>query len=60
VTISHALLKNHVAELTGRSAYALVTESAAAQLDSPRERALSITERYEHHAPVRARVLTLP
>jgi hypothetical protein len=60
VTISHLLLKNHVAELIGRSAYALVTESAAAQLDIPLERALPITERYEHYAPVRARVLTLP
>lgn len=60
VTVSHLLLKNHVAELTGRSAYALVTESAAAQLDIPLERALPVTERYEHYAPVRALVLTLP
>ena len=60
VTVSHLLLKHHVAELIGRSAYALVTESAAAQLDIPLERALPITERYEHYAPVRARVLTLP
>ena len=30
VTISHLLLKNHVADLIGRSAYALVTESAVA------------------------------
>jgi len=61
VTISHLLLKNHVADLIGRSAYALVTESAAAQLDIPLdERALPITEQYEHYAPVRAFVLTLP
>jgi hypothetical protein len=60
VTISHLLLKNHVAELIGRTAYALVTESAAAHLDIPLERARSSTERYEHYAPVRARVLTLP
>jgi hypothetical protein len=33
VTISHLLLKNHVADLIGRSADALVTESAVAQLD---------------------------
>jgi hypothetical protein len=60
VTISHLLLKNHVADLIGRSAYALVTESAVAQLDLPLERAVQITEQYEHYAPVRARVLTLP
>ena len=60
VTISHLLLKNHVADLIGRSAYALVTESAAAHLDVPLEPALPITEQYEHYAPVRASVLTLP
>ena len=60
VTISHLLLKNHVADLIGRSAYALVTESAVAQLDLPLERAVPITEQYEHYAPVRALVLTLP
>jgi hypothetical protein len=34
VTISHLLLKNHVADLIGRSAYALVTESAVAHLST--------------------------
>jgi Protein of unknown function (DUF2652) len=60
VTISHLLLKNHVADLIGPSAYALVTESAAAHLDVPLESAVPITEQYEHFPPVRARVLTLP
>jgi Protein of unknown function (DUF2652) len=59
VTISHLLLKNHVADLVGWSAYALVTESAVAYLDLPLERAVRITEQYEHYAPVQARVLTL-
>jgi hypothetical protein len=59
VTISHLLLKNHVADLIGRSAYALVTESAAAHLNLPLEHALPITEEYDHYAPVRASVLTL-
>lgn len=59
VTISHLLLKNHVADLIGRSAYALVTERAAAELAVPLERSVSITERYEHYAPVQARVLVL-
>jgi hypothetical protein len=60
VTISHLLLKNHVADLIGRSAYALVTESAAAHLDVPLEPALPITEQYEHYALVQGSVLTLP
>jgi uncharacterized protein DUF2652 len=60
VTISHLLLKNHVADLIGRSAYALVTESAVAHLELPMERAVPITEQYEHYAPVRACVLTFP
>jgi hypothetical protein len=59
VTISHLLLKNHVPELIGRKAYALVTEAAAAHLDVPLERAVPITEEYQHYAPVRAAVLTL-
>jgi Protein of unknown function (DUF2652) len=59
VTISHLLLKNHVADLVGRSAYALVTEPAVAHLGLPLERPVSITEQYEHYAPVQARVLTL-
>jgi hypothetical protein len=58
VTISHLLLKNHVADLIGRKAYVLVTEPAAAHLEIPLERALPITEQYEHYAPVRASVLT--
>lgn len=60
VTISHLLLKNHVADLIGTSPYALVTESAAAHLDIPLERALPLTEQYEHYPPVQARVLPLP
>jgi hypothetical protein len=49
-----------VDDLIGRLAYALVTESAAAHLDVRLERALPITEHYEHYAPVQARVLTPP
>jgi hypothetical protein len=60
VTIAHLLLKNHAADLVGRSAYALVTEPAAARLDIPLDGALPITEQYEHYAPVRGSVLPLP
>ncbi len=60
VTVAHLLMKNHAHDLIGRSAYALFTESAAAHLDVPLERALPITEHYDHYAPVQARVLPLP
>ena len=60
VTVTHLLLKNHVADLIGRSPYALLTESAAAHLEVSLEHALPITERYEHYPMIRAYVLTLP
>jgi class 3 adenylate cyclase len=60
VTVAHLLLKNHVADLIGRSPYALLTKSAAVHLEVSLERALPITERYEHYPTIRAYVLTLP
>jgi hypothetical protein len=53
-------MKNHVTDHIGRSAYALLTESAAAHLEVPLEKAFSIHERYEHYAIIRGYVLTLP
>ena len=58
VTVTHLLLKNHVADLIGTASYALVTESAATRLAIPLEGAARITERYEHYAPVQASVFT--
>ncbi len=60
VTVAHLLMKNHAADHIGRSAYALLTESAAAHLEVPLEHALPIDERYEHYAAVGGYVLTLP
>ncbi len=60
VTVSHLLLKNRVSALIGPSAYALVTEPAATYLDVPVQGTLEVTEEYEHYAPVRAWVWTLP
>ncbi len=59
VTVAHLLLKNHAAELIGRSAYALITEAAVAHLEIPPDGSVPITERYEHYPPVPARVLAL-
>lgn len=60
VTVAHLLMKNHVSDHIGRSAYALLTESAAAHLEVPLAHALPIDERYEHYGTTRAYVLTLP
>src|SRR5262249_30635609 len=59
VTVSHLLLKNHVAELIGRRGYALVTERAAERLEVPLDDALPIIEQYDHYEPVLANVFTL-
>jgi hypothetical protein len=60
VTVAHLLMKNHVTDHIGRSAYALFTESSAAHLEVPLQRALPIEERYDHYGTVVAYVLTLP
>jgi len=60
VTVAHLLLKNHVADLIGRSAYVLLTKSAATHLEVPLESTLPITEQYQHYLTVRAHVLRLP
>lgn len=60
VTVAHLLMKNHVSDHIGRSAYALLTESAAAHLEVPLENAFPIEEPYEHYATVRGYVLPLP
>ena len=59
VTVCHLLLKNHVAEVLGRSSYVLATEPAVTELAIPLEGSVRITERYEHYPPVEARVLAL-
>jgi len=59
ITISHLLLKNRVADVIGRSAYALVTDPAASYLALPLGGARTITEEYEHYPPIRASVLNL-
>jgi hypothetical protein len=60
VTVAHLLMKNHVTDHIGRSAYALLTESAVARLEVPLDHAFVIDETYEHYATIRAHVLTLP
>ena len=59
VTMAHLLLKNNVAEVFGRSAYALLTQSAAQQLDVPLAESTPHTEQFEHYPPIGAHVFTL-
>ena len=59
VVMAHRLLKNHAAGLVGTSAYALITEAAAASLDVPPGDGRPLTERYDHYEAIDARVYAL-
>ena len=52
VVLAHRLLKNRVAEVVGTGAYLLVTDAAARALDVPIDRAVPMSETYEHYAPI--------
>jgi hypothetical protein len=60
VTVAHLLLKNHVRDVIGRSAYVLLTASAATHLEVPLDHAHVITEEYEHYPTIRGYVLIFP
>jgi Protein of unknown function (DUF2652) len=60
VTFAHLLLKNHVHDLIGRSAYALLTAAAATHLELPLDHAHAITEEYPHYPTVHGYVVSLP
>lgn len=60
VNAVHRLLKNSAREILGEGAYALLTAAATAHLDVPVESAASLTESYEHFAPIDAYAFTLP
>lgn len=52
VTMAHLLLKNNVSNVVGCSAYALVTQTAAAQLDVPVSESTPHTESFAHYPPI--------
>jgi class 3 adenylate cyclase len=60
VVMAHRLLKSGAATLVGHAAYALVTDSAAEQLDVPTEGSLPLVEAIEHYLPVHAHVYSVP
>jgi len=59
VVIAHRLLKATAPELAGRSAFALVTGAAAAELEIPLDDCIQVVESHEHYAPLEAHVFAL-
>lgn len=59
VTMAHLLLKNNVSEMVGCPAYALVTQSAAQQLDVPVDDSTAHTESFAHYPPIDTHIFTL-
>lgn len=59
VTMAHLLLKNNVSDVVGASAYALLTETAAEQLEIPVDAAAPHTESFAHYPPISTYIFTL-
>lgn len=59
VTMAHLLLKNNVSDVVGRSGYALLTQSAAEQLDVPLHQATPHQEHFDHYPPVATHIFGL-
>jgi hypothetical protein len=59
VVIAHRLLKATAPELAGRTGFALVTNTAAEQLEIPLDDCIQVVESHEHYAPIDAHVFAL-
>lgn len=59
VTMAHLLLKNNVSNVVGCSAYALVTNTAAQQLDVPVDGSTAHTESFAHYPPIETHIFTM-
>jgi hypothetical protein len=59
VVLAHRLLKSQARTVMTDGAYILITAAAARMLDVPVEGAATITETYDHYAPVTASLLGL-
>lgn len=59
VTMAHLLLKNNVSDVVGCSAYAMVTKTAAQQLDVPVTDSTAHTESFAHYPPIDTHVFTM-
>ena len=59
VVMAHRLLKNGGAAAIGRPAYALVSDATVVRLNIPVAAATSVTETYDHYAPIKVSVFPL-
>lgn len=59
VVMAHRLLKNSAAAKVGHGAYALLSAAAVRRFDISTESAISLTETYEHYAPIEAYAFAL-
>lgn len=59
VTMAHLLLKNNVASVVGRAAYALLTQAAAKELDVPTDDSAPHTEEFPHYPPIETYIYKL-
>ena len=59
VTMAHLLLKNNVSDVVGRAGYALVTQTAAEQLDVPVDESVPHTETFPHYPPIETFIFKL-
>lgn len=60
VIMAHRLLKSGASSVVGHGAYALITESAAQQLEVPTLGATPLVEEIEHYVPIHAHVYSVP
>jgi len=59
VNIAHRLLKNHVRDVVGPVAYALITDAAAEALNVPTDGMVAASESYDDAGTVQVRILVL-
>ena len=59
VTMAHLLLKNSVSDVVGCAAYAMLTETAAQQLEVPVDDSTGHSETFAHYAPIDTHVFAL-
>ncbi|HEX2699020.1 MAG TPA: DUF2652 domain-containing protein [Acidimicrobiales bacterium] len=59
VTMAHLLLKNNVSGVVGCSAYAMLTQAAAQQLDVSVDVSTAHTESFPHYPPIDTHIFTM-
>jgi hypothetical protein len=59
VVLAHRLLKSEASSVMTAGAYILITEAAASMLEVPVGGAATITETYDHYAPITASLIAL-